>query len=217
MLLWDVPSYPAVVVPCRAVGVLQVEQNRVNNQSSERIRSDRILALPIEARRENALSSVDGLRARPPGTRAVPHRRNGTRREGRANRRLGRRNDGAQTHQGVLDPESVATTRPRRLCQGRPTLQQTSCRSEPATQQTQHVRERGGVCEPTIGLALTRHSVMARWPLSRTSFPGYLVATEPSIVEISAKRLPSKAQGVRNDYTGCAPGWPSCTTHEASV
>src|SRR5689334_23155915 len=61
MLLWDVASYPGVVVPCRALGVLQVEQNRRNHDPSERIRNDRIMALPIEARRERPIESVSAL------------------------------------------------------------------------------------------------------------------------------------------------------------
>src|SRR5689334_11439728 len=52
LVLWDVPSAPGVVIPCRAIGVLQVEQNKVKDDRSERVRNDRILAIPIEARRE---------------------------------------------------------------------------------------------------------------------------------------------------------------------
>lgn len=61
MLLWDVASYPGVVVPCRALGVLQIEQNRKNHDRSERIRNDRVMALPIDARREQSIGDVDGL------------------------------------------------------------------------------------------------------------------------------------------------------------
>ena len=64
MLLWDVASYPGVVVACRALGVLQVEQNRRNHDPSERIRNDRIMALPIEARREQPNADVDALSPR---------------------------------------------------------------------------------------------------------------------------------------------------------
>jgi inorganic pyrophosphatase len=64
LLLWDVPSFPGVVVPCRAIGVLQVEQNRRKSDSSERIRNDRILAIPAEARREHGLTEVTALPAR---------------------------------------------------------------------------------------------------------------------------------------------------------
>jgi inorganic pyrophosphatase len=64
MLLWDVPSYPGVVVPCRALGVLQIEQNRKNHDRSERIRNDRVMALPTDARREQSVNGVDGLPTR---------------------------------------------------------------------------------------------------------------------------------------------------------
>lgn len=46
---WDVPSYPGVVLPCRALGVVQVEQRHAEGN---RIRNDRVLAVPVAARRE---------------------------------------------------------------------------------------------------------------------------------------------------------------------
>ncbi len=61
MLLWDVPSYPGVVIPCRAIGVLRVEQNRVNRDPSQRIRNDRVMAIPVEARREHGIADVAEL------------------------------------------------------------------------------------------------------------------------------------------------------------
>ena len=61
MLLWDVASYPGVVIRCRAIGVMQVEQNRTSHDPSERIRNDRILAIPIEARREDGIADIDEL------------------------------------------------------------------------------------------------------------------------------------------------------------
>jgi inorganic pyrophosphatase len=50
-LIWDVPGFPGLVVPSRAVAVLQVEQNATNFDRSRRIRNDRILAMPASARR----------------------------------------------------------------------------------------------------------------------------------------------------------------------
>src|SRR5205823_14581602 len=47
---WDVSSFPGVVVPCRAVGVLQIEQNR-GGKSNQHIRNDRILGIPESAKR----------------------------------------------------------------------------------------------------------------------------------------------------------------------
>ena len=64
MLLWDVASYPGVVVECRAVAVLQIEQNLVNHDSSRRIRNDRIMAMPLSARREQSLAALGDLAQR---------------------------------------------------------------------------------------------------------------------------------------------------------
>jgi len=64
IVLWDVPAYPGLVVPCRALGVLRVEQNAVNEDGSRRIRNDRILALPVEARREREWTTFRDLSAR---------------------------------------------------------------------------------------------------------------------------------------------------------
>ena len=61
MALWDVPSYPGVVLRCRAIGVLYVEQNRHKDDKSERIRNDRVLAIPLEARRERDLHEAGDL------------------------------------------------------------------------------------------------------------------------------------------------------------
>ncbi len=64
MVVWDVSSYPGVVLQCRAIGVLKVEQNRKNHDPSERVRNDRILALPVEARREHDITDAAGLSRR---------------------------------------------------------------------------------------------------------------------------------------------------------
>jgi inorganic pyrophosphatase len=53
-LMWDVAGFPGVVVACRPLGVLQVEQNASNFDQSRRVRNDRLLALPTVARREAA-------------------------------------------------------------------------------------------------------------------------------------------------------------------
>ena len=64
MLLWDVASYPGVVVRCRAIGVLYVEQNRTSHDASVRVHNDRVLCIPVEARRERGLADVAALPAR---------------------------------------------------------------------------------------------------------------------------------------------------------
>jgi inorganic pyrophosphatase len=56
--LWDVATFPGVVVPCRALAVVQVEQNRAGGKG--RVRNDRILASPVDARRE-ASSTAERL------------------------------------------------------------------------------------------------------------------------------------------------------------
>jgi inorganic pyrophosphatase len=61
MLLWDVASYPGVVIQCRAIGVMQVEQNKTNHDRSKRIRNDRIMAVPLAARREGEIADVAAL------------------------------------------------------------------------------------------------------------------------------------------------------------
>jgi inorganic pyrophosphatase len=61
-LLWDVSTFPGVVVPCRAIALVKVEQRRKDGQG--RIRNDRVLALPIDARREGELTSSASLSRR---------------------------------------------------------------------------------------------------------------------------------------------------------
>ena len=61
MALWDVPSYPGVVLRCRAIGVLYVEQNGRKDDRTVRIHNDRVLAVPVEARRELHVKETDEL------------------------------------------------------------------------------------------------------------------------------------------------------------
>src|SRR4051812_21061227 len=82
---WDVTTYPGVVIPCRALAIVCVEQKRAG--SSDRIRNDRVLAVPVAARREVALTprvrqEVDA--ARSPGDRAILPDRDRARRQGAA-------------------------------------------------------------------------------------------------------------------------------------
>jgi inorganic pyrophosphatase len=57
---WDTATYPGVVIACRALAVIQIDQ-AVPDGSGNRRRNDRILAVPIEARRQMDLKSADDL------------------------------------------------------------------------------------------------------------------------------------------------------------
>jgi inorganic pyrophosphatase len=58
-VFWDVATFPGVVIPCRALGLIKVEQNAPDGKG--RARNDRILALPVEARRGAELKSAMSL------------------------------------------------------------------------------------------------------------------------------------------------------------
>ena len=62
IILWDGSSYPGVIVPCRMIGLLNIEQT--NRQSQRRERNDRLAALPIKAPRHDPISSVFDLTER---------------------------------------------------------------------------------------------------------------------------------------------------------
>lgn len=49
LVRWDVSSYPGVVLPCRALGVLKVEQRA---KRGGRERNDRLLCVPVAAPRD---------------------------------------------------------------------------------------------------------------------------------------------------------------------
>jgi inorganic pyrophosphatase len=60
-VVWDVGAFPGVVLPCRSLGVLRLEQNRSNFDRSIRVRNDRILALPTLARRQGELTALNHI------------------------------------------------------------------------------------------------------------------------------------------------------------
>jgi inorganic pyrophosphatase len=64
MIVWDGISYPGVLVPCRPIGILNVEQT--NLKSGARERNDRLAVLPVTAPRFDAIKTVFDL---PPRTR----------------------------------------------------------------------------------------------------------------------------------------------------
>lgn len=61
MVLWEHPGYPGLVLPCRAVGVLEVEQN---GKKGGRERNDRLIAVPLASPRQAALQDVSELSRR---------------------------------------------------------------------------------------------------------------------------------------------------------
>jgi inorganic pyrophosphatase len=61
LVYWEVPSYPGVVVPCRAIAVVRLEQD---SKTNGRVRNDRILAVPVKHSRGDAITSPDDLPAR---------------------------------------------------------------------------------------------------------------------------------------------------------
>ena len=63
MVLWDRSSFPGVVLECRLVGMLAVEQNR-KKQPTRRQRNDRVFAVPLEAPRQSSVRTVSALPAR---------------------------------------------------------------------------------------------------------------------------------------------------------
>jgi inorganic pyrophosphatase len=49
MVIWEGPTFPGVVIPCRALAVARIEQDTADH--SARQRNDRILAVPVNAHR----------------------------------------------------------------------------------------------------------------------------------------------------------------------
>src|SRR5262245_4731871 len=62
IVMWDGISYPGVVLPCRPLGVLRVEQT--DPTSHKRERNDRLIAIPLKAPRSDTFRSVADLSER---------------------------------------------------------------------------------------------------------------------------------------------------------
>ena len=62
MIFWAEPSIPGAIVPCRALGVLKVEQDSENKKKRER--NDRLLAVPLGAPRYERLREIADLSER---------------------------------------------------------------------------------------------------------------------------------------------------------
>jgi inorganic pyrophosphatase len=61
IVLWDVATFPGVVIPCRPVAVLEVDQLAPDGR---RIRNDRIIGRPTAARREADTPAATALSTR---------------------------------------------------------------------------------------------------------------------------------------------------------
>jgi inorganic pyrophosphatase len=59
IVMWDGTSYPGMVLTCRPVGLLGVEQTNVTSHARER--NDRLVVLPTKAPRWNSIQSVFDL------------------------------------------------------------------------------------------------------------------------------------------------------------
>jgi inorganic pyrophosphatase len=62
MVFWDGLSYPGVVIACRALAVLEIEQNKKDQSGRER--NDRVIAVPFEAPRESSMRALSDLSSR---------------------------------------------------------------------------------------------------------------------------------------------------------
>jgi inorganic pyrophosphatase len=60
MLLWDATSFPGLLLPCRAIGALAVEQNN-KTHPERRERNDRLVAVPNGAPRATHLRDIDDV------------------------------------------------------------------------------------------------------------------------------------------------------------
>lgn len=63
-IVWEGSSWPGVLVPCRPVGVLELEQNARRGDPSQRIRNDRVLTVPVKDPRSAWIRSHEDLPAR---------------------------------------------------------------------------------------------------------------------------------------------------------
>jgi inorganic pyrophosphatase len=60
MVLMDEPSYPGCLVKCRAIGVIEADQN----EDGKIVRNDRVLAVSVESYTFSAFTSVEDLNSK---------------------------------------------------------------------------------------------------------------------------------------------------------
>ena len=61
LVRWDVSSYPGVLLPCRALGLLKVEQK---GKKGGRERNDRLLCVPVAAPRDTQIETLKDVSRR---------------------------------------------------------------------------------------------------------------------------------------------------------
>ena len=61
LVYWDAVSFPGVVVPCRPIGVVRLEQD---SRTNGRVRNNRIVAVPVNHSRGDDLHSPSDLASR---------------------------------------------------------------------------------------------------------------------------------------------------------
>jgi inorganic pyrophosphatase len=59
MIAWEATGYPGLLVSCRPLGVLRVEQNAASGDARQR--NDRLIVVPVESPRLQQLTSIDDL------------------------------------------------------------------------------------------------------------------------------------------------------------
>jgi inorganic pyrophosphatase len=62
LVYWDVATWPGVVLPCRPLGVLQLDEKKKKGKGRER--NDRLLMVPLAALRAEHLTSQEDLSRR---------------------------------------------------------------------------------------------------------------------------------------------------------
>ena len=62
ILVWDTPTFPGVVVPCRAIGIVELDQRKKTGRGRER--NDRIVAVPLKAPRMDHVRTARDLPVR---------------------------------------------------------------------------------------------------------------------------------------------------------
>ena len=62
ILIWDTATFPGVVIPCRAVGLVKIDQRKKTGPGRER--NDRIVAIPLKAPRMDHVRTSRDLPAR---------------------------------------------------------------------------------------------------------------------------------------------------------